>query len=133
MTDVMIVVGCVVCVGMLVVAIATNRILKRHLRAANNKADREANLRHAVIKHDRRVYQELATMPEAPWPSGRTYTDGDDVTHSVAAGFFAVTICGEEVECHSPLAEEVVDRYAYDVEGALVATCVICLGKESAC
>ncbi len=102
--------------------------LKDELRQLKHKGNVSS-----LVNHVTRVTVEQATMPERPWASGRTWTDEDDVTHSMPAAFFAVTMCGLTVPCVAPNEEEIVRRYPYDANDgtrAKVANCVACLAKE---
>lgn len=122
--------GCIAAVGMMIVAVATNSTMAKHLVEESRRVEREFKMKEAERTHTQRVYLETKTLPEFPWPSGRTWTDANEVVHSVPAGYFAITICELEIPPSSPLAEEVVDRYPYDPAGIVIATCVGCLGRE---
>jgi len=84
--------------------------------------------RYSIANHASLVTVELATLPASPWPSGRTWTDDCEIVHSIPAGFFAITLCGQTLPCVHPNERDPIDRYPYD--RANQANCVASLAKE---
>ena len=123
----------VAAVGIGYCAIVVNNRLARQIRRDAVAWERQYRHREAVEAHKHRVELERSTFVSREYPSGRTVTDAEGIVHSVPAGFFAITMCELEILPTNPTAKEVVDRYPYDPAGVVVATCLECLGRETAC
>lgn len=130
MEDVAYLLGGIAAIGCMTVAIAVTRNMGKHFVEEGRKYEREQRVKEAIRQHAHRVEIETKCRDNRHWPSGRTWTDHEDVVHTVPAGYFAVTICGKEIEPSSILAEEVVDRYPYDPAVSCPTTCFACLGGE---
>lgn len=114
-------------------AFVTGRQALRMTRAEHEAWTRRHRRQEAERAHGQRLLCEQAALPDDPWPSGRTWTDEEDVVHSVPAGFFAVTMCGLPIAPSNAEAPEVVDRYPYNRAIVDQTNCVDCLAKEDGC
>jgi len=127
------VLGGIAAVGMFYTAIVVNHRLAKQIKKDSEAWDRVYRHKEGVRKHEALVDLERSTFVSREYPSGRTVTDNDGVVHSVPAGFFAITMCELEIRPSNPTAEDPIDRYPYDPAGIVAATCLECLGRETAC